>query len=104
MKYRWRELELLTVTTITNMITVIQFALIPLNIVKVEMQEQGNEKLQEEETGTVKKIEQFMSINMDWAAKLFNAPLEFAKSFAAISTPLHSEYFFSPSSSSRCCI
>jgi hypothetical protein len=83
--YPSKELELISVTTVTNIISLIQFALIPLNSAKETADADAAES---QKLGTVQKVRNFISADMSWAAKLFNAPLEFAQRFTEIATPL----------------
>ena len=80
--YAWKELQLLSATTISNIITFIQFAIIPLDTTLRESQNT-------EESG----IKEFITINFGPAAKLFLMPFEFITAYESIAAPMRVALF-----------
>ena len=78
-QYQWRELELISVTTISNIITFIQFAIIPLDLENKETENQEN---------SLDKIEKFITLNFGNFAKVFTAPFDFIRTFNSIAAPV----------------
>jgi hypothetical protein len=82
-RYRCVELEMVSLTTITNIISLIQFALIPLNTANRQA-----EASEQSDVISTNVVHRFMSFDLGWLTKLFNAPLEFARRFLEIATPM----------------
>lgn len=70
-KYDWKNLELISLTSVTNVLTFIQFALVPLSKANVR------------QTGT-----NFSLINFLGLEKLLLKPIEYIKQFQAINPPM----------------
>ena len=71
--YDWRNLELVSVTSVTNIITFIQFAFIPL--------EQAKNSTAEAKT-------EFTSVNVTGVVQVLLAPFDFIESFFKIAVPM----------------
>lgn len=79
-QYQWRELELVSITTISNIITFIQFAIIPLDL--------ANSENKVQEGNSFDKIEKFITLNFGAVAKLFTAPFDFIRTYSSIAAPV----------------
>lgn len=77
-RYRWKELDLISLTTISNIITFIQFAIIPLDVVNSETQTESG----------MEKIEKFITLNFGSLSKVFTAPFDFIRGFYSIGAPI----------------
>ncbi|KAK8845022.1 hypothetical protein M9Y10_021198 [Tritrichomonas musculus] len=79
-EYHWKELGLLSIATFSNIITFIQFAIIPLDVV--------NQETKTESSSGMEKIEKFITLNFGSFAKLFTAPFDFINKFNDIAAPI----------------
>ncbi|OHT06121.1 hypothetical protein TRFO_25986 [Tritrichomonas foetus] len=86
--YAWKELQLFTLTTISFIITFIQFAIIPLDTTDQSIQSSNKES-----SSTTEAIEEFISLNFGPAAKVFLKPFDFIRSFNSIAAPLRVALF-----------
>ena len=75
-KYNWKALDLISLTTLSNIITFIQFSIIPLDAVKSEAASDKS------------KVEDFISMNFGEVAKIFLAPFNLIKEFNKLAAPL----------------
>lgn len=79
-KYNWKELEVLSITTLMNIITFIQFAIIPLNQADTKTEQtSGTSFLEGWDLGSITKV--------------FLAILDFVNAFFAIATPMRTLLF-----------
>lgn len=78
--YQWRELELLTLTTASNIISAIQFGILPLDFANSESEVQNE--------NSIDKIEKFLSINLKAFNKLLTTPFELIRAYYSISAPI----------------
>lgn len=79
-QYQWRELELISITTISNIITFVQFAIIPLDL--------ANSESEVKEDNSFDKIEKFITLNFGTFAKVFTAPFDLIRTYNSIAAPI----------------
>jgi hypothetical protein len=80
-----RELEMISVTTITNIISLVQFSLMPLTVANAEAAAR-EEAAESGDISVLDRISRFTSLDLSWMSRLFNAPLEFVQRFEDIAT------------------